>query len=166
MRTSWLLMIASSPFLSQNLLVMSGPNWRPTPLLLGPLPSSSCGSVHSISIISPAWPGCRWLCLFSFRMSSSVILSSEKRPPWRTRYFEPTSVASGNAEKLSEKSLKVLGWVFFMLADGGRGINRKIRFRGGKRMGAAGLTSRCTSPCTRPRSRRRGSCRPSHGCRG
>jgi hypothetical protein len=42
-------------------------------------------------------------------MSSSVTLSSEKRPPWRTRYFLPMSVARGRAEKLSEKSLKVLG---------------------------------------------------------
>lgn len=41
-------------------------------------------------------------------MSSSVTLSSENRPPWRTRYFSPTSVASGRAEKLSEKSLNTL----------------------------------------------------------
>lgn len=108
MRTSWLLMTASSPFLSQNLSVMSGPNWRPTPRLLGPLPGSSCGSVHSISIISPDWPGCRWLCLSSFRMSSRVMVSSENRPPWRTRYLDPTRVAKGRAEKLSEKSLNTL----------------------------------------------------------
>jgi hypothetical protein len=31
------------------------------------------------------------------------MLSSEKRPPCRTKYFLPMSVASGSAEKLSEK---------------------------------------------------------------
>lgn len=41
-------------------------------------------------------------------MSSRVTLSSEKRPPWRTRYFLPINVASARAEKLSEKSLKTL----------------------------------------------------------
>lgn len=41
-------------------------------------------------------------------MSSNVTLSSEKRPPCRTRYLVPMSVASGKAEKLSENSLKTL----------------------------------------------------------
>lgn len=51
MRTSWLRMIASRPFFSQNLAVMSGPNWRPTPRLLGLRPGSCWGSVQSISIM-------------------------------------------------------------------------------------------------------------------
>lgn len=41
-------------------------------------------------------------------MSSNVTLSSENKPPWRTRYLDPISVARGNAEKLSENSLNIL----------------------------------------------------------
>ena len=41
-------------------------------------------------------------------MSSNVTLSSENKPPWSTKYFFPTSVARGKAEKLSEKSLNTL----------------------------------------------------------
>lgn len=47
-------------------------------------------------------------------MSSRVTLSSEKSPPWRTKNLWPIKVASGKAEKLSEKSLKVL----FMIIKG------------------------------------------------
>ena len=108
MRTSWLLMMASSPFFSQNRLVTSGPNCIPTPRLLGPRPGAAWGSVQSISIISPDWPGCLCLCRSNFLMSSRVTLSSEKRPPWSTRYLEPISVARGSAEKLSENNLNTL----------------------------------------------------------
>jgi hypothetical protein len=44
-------------------------------------------------------------------MSSNVTLSSENRPPWRTKYLDPINVARANAEKLSENSLKILLWV-------------------------------------------------------
>lgn len=107
-RTSWLLIMASRPFLSQNRFVTSGPNCMPTPRLLGPRPGCGWGSVHNISIISPACPGCLCLCRSSLRMSSNVTLSSEKRPPWRTKYFLPIRVARGRAEKLSENNLKTL----------------------------------------------------------
>ena len=101
-------MMASSPFFSQNRLVTSGPNCIPTPRLLGPRPGAAWGSVQSISIISPDWPGCLCLCRSNFLMSSRVTLSSEKRPPWSTRYLEPISVARGSAEKLSENNLNTL----------------------------------------------------------
>lgn len=100
-------MMASNPFFSQKRFVTSGPNCMPTPRLLGPRPGSVCGSVHNISIIKPACPGCFCLWRFSFRMSSKVMLSSEKRPPWSTKYLSPIRVARGSAEKLSEKSLKM-----------------------------------------------------------
>ena len=105
-RTSWLRMIASSPLLSQNCFVTSGPNCMPTPRLLGARPGVGCGSVHSISIMRPLWPGWRCLWRSSLRMSSSETASSEKRPPCRTKNLLPIRVARGNAEKDSEKSLK------------------------------------------------------------
>lgn len=46
------------------------------------------------------------MCLFNFLTSSKLISSFENSPPCRTKNFLPMSVASGNAEKDSEKILK------------------------------------------------------------
>ena len=56
-----------------DLLVTSGPNWQPTPRLLGDRPGIGCGSDHSSSHMIPSSGGCRFRSVF--RMSSSVISS-------------------------------------------------------------------------------------------
>jgi len=105
MRTSCERMTASKPFFSQKRFVTSGPNCKPTPRLLGPRPGCGCGSVHSISIMRPLWPGWRWRWRSSLRTSSRDTASSENSPPCSVRKRPPISVASGSAENDSENSL-------------------------------------------------------------
>ena len=100
---------------------MSGPNCRPTPRLLGPRPGLGWGSVQSISFTRPSLAGWRLACLSILRISSNVTPSFEKRPPCRTRYLLPTSVASGRALNVSENILNTRSLYLMLVEVGERG---------------------------------------------
>lgn len=86
-------MTSSNEFLSRNWAVISGPNDRPTPRLLGARPLGFCGSLHSSSHMSPLSGGC-WLRSI-LRIISSVTVSSENRPPWTINTFDCRQQAKG-----------------------------------------------------------------------
>ena len=83
-------------------------------------------------------------------MSSNVTPSLEKRPPWRTRYFDPTRVARGSALNVSENILKTRSLYLYRVSTV-KGV-----FFSGER----------TLIDTLLRSRRLYSCRLFRGCHG